>query len=179
MINYACDSIKMKALNIKNSDLYLDSKLVNILDFDSKKLSAWDVGTKGFCIHYTEYDNHVLYLVLDNLKDFIEVNDGRKYLTMIFSSDASETRRANKVNEVSDDQNLMYENVWEGIKKVIDNGVDDFSKDYGVIMFDSVDDVVGMINISSMTVIIGSVLCKDNCFYPQIHLNYCSYDVKA
>ena len=101
----------MKALNIKNSDLYLDSKLVNILDFDSEKLSAWDVGTKGFCIHYTEYDNHAFYLVLDNLKGFIEVNDGRKYLTMIFSSDASETRRASKVNEVSDDQNLMYDNV--------------------------------------------------------------------
>ena len=155
------------------------------------RLSAWDVGTKDFCIHYIEYDNHVFYLVLDNLKGFIEVNDGRKYLTMIFSSDASETSRANKVNEVrdasetsrvnkvSDDQKLMYDNVWEGIKKDIDNGVDDFSKDYGVIMFDSVDDVVGMVSISSMTVIIRSVLCKDNCFYPQIHLNYCSYDVKV
>ena len=166
----------MKTLNIKNSDRYLNSKLVNILDFDSKKLSAWDVGTKDFCIYYIEYDNHVFYLVLDNLKGFIEVNDGRKYLTMIFWSDASETSTA---NNVSDDQKLMYDNAWEEIKKVIDNGVDDFSEDYGVIMFDSVDDVVGMINISSMTVIIRSVFCKDNCFYPQIHLNYCSYDVKA
>ena len=166
----------MKTLNIKNSDRYLNSKLVNILDFDSKKLSAWDVGTKDFCIYYIEYDNHVFYLVLDNLKGFIEVNDGRKYLTMIFWSDASETSTA---NNVSDDQKLMYDNAWEGIKKVIDNGVDDFSEDYGVIMFDSIDDVVGMINISSMTVIIRSVFCKDNCFYPQIHLNYCSYDVKA
>ena len=166
----------MKTLNIKNSDRYLNSKLVNILDFDSKKLSAWDVGTKDFCIYYIEYDNHVFYLVLDNLKGFIEVNDGRKYLTMIFWSDASETSTA---NNVSDDQKLMYDNAWEGIKRVIDNGVDDFSEDYGVIMFDSVDDVVGMINISSMTVIIRSVFCKDNCFYPQIHLNYCSYDVKA
>ena len=79
----------------------------------------------------------------------------------------------------SEDQKLMYDSVWKGIIKVIDNGVDDFSKDYGVIMFDSVDHVVGMINISSMTVIIRSVLCKDNCFYTQIHLNYCSYNVKA
>ena len=97
-------------------------------------MSAWDVGTKDFCIHYIEYDNHVFYLVLDNLKGFIEVNDGRKYLTMIFSSDASETSTATKMNEVSDDQKLMYDNVWEGIKKVIDNGVNDFSKDYGVII---------------------------------------------
>ena len=152
----------MKVLNIKNSDPYLNSKLVNIADFNSKKLSAWDVGTKDFCIHSIEHDDHVFYLVLDNLKGFIEVNDGRKYLTMIFSSE---------------DQKLMYDSVWEGIKKVIDNGIDDCSKDYGVIMFDSVDDVVGMINISSMTVITRSVLCKNNCFYPQIHLNHCSYDI--
>ena len=30
----------MKMLNIKNSDPYLNSKLVNIVDFSSKKLSA-------------------------------------------------------------------------------------------------------------------------------------------
>ena len=49
----------MKTLNIKNSDPYLNSKLVNIVDFSSKKLSAWDVGTKDFCIHYIEYDEYV------------------------------------------------------------------------------------------------------------------------
>ena len=152
----------MKVLNIKNSDPYSNSKFVNIVDFSSKKLSAWDVGTKDFCIHYIEYDDHVFYLVLDNLKGFIEVNDGRKCLKMIFSSE---------------DQKLMYDSVWKGIKKVIDNGIDDFSKNYGIIMFDSVEDVVGMMNISFMTVIKRSVLCKDSCFYPQIHLNYCSYDI--
>ena len=90
----------MKVLNIKNSDPYLNSKFVNIVDFSSKKLSAWDVGIKDFCIHYIEYDDHVFYLVLDNLKGFIEVNDGRKCLTMIFSSE---------------DQKLMYDCVWKGI----------------------------------------------------------------
>ena len=60
----------MKVLNIKNSDPYLNSKFVNIVDFSSKKLSAWDVGIKDFCIHYIEYDDHVFYLVLDNLKGF-------------------------------------------------------------------------------------------------------------
>ena len=140
--------------------------MVNIVDFSSKTLSAWDVRTKDFCIHYIKYDEHVFYLVLDSLKGFTEVDDGIKYLTMIF---------------LSEDQKMMYDSVCgkELKESLIMVLIDDFSKDYGVIMFDSVDDVVGMINISSMTVIIRSALCKDNCFYPQIHLNYCSYDVKA
>ena len=88
----------------------------------------------------------------------------------------------------------MYTRVWEEIKKVINkvinkvadtcsalvstsrNKLDDFSKDYSVIMFESDDDVNSMINIRSLTIIIRSVLCKDNNFYPQIYLNYCSYD---
>ena len=88
----------------------------------------------------------------------------------------------------------MYTRVWEEIKKVINkvinkvadtccalvstsrNKLDDFSKDYSVIMFESDDDVISMINIRSLTIIIRSVLCKDNNFYPQIYLNYCSYD---
>ena len=45
-------------------------------------------------------------------------------------------------------------------------------------MFDS-DDVLplnSMINIRSLTIIITSVLRKDNNFYPQTYLKYCSYD---
>ena len=45
-------------------------------------------------------------------------------------------------------------------------------------MFDSDDDLPlnSMINIRSLTIIIRSVLSKDNNFYPQIYLNYCSYN---
>ena len=47
-----------------------------------------------------------------------------------------------------------------------------------VVMF-NYDDVLplnSMINIRSLTIIIESVLHKDNNFYPQIYLNYCSYE---
>ena len=77
---------------------------------------------------------------------------------------------------------MMYTRIWEEIKKVInevsDNKLGDCSKDYSVIMFDSADVLTlnSMINIRSLTIIIKSVLSKDNNFYPQIYLNYCSYD---
>ena len=44
-------------------------------------------------------------------------------------------------------------------------------------MFESDDDISGMIDISSMTVIIKAVLKDSGVFYPQICLNYCAYDV--
>ena len=67
----------MNMLNIKNSNPYLNSKLVNILDFDPKKSSVWDVGTEELCIHYIEYNGYVFYLVIYNLKGFIEENSGK------------------------------------------------------------------------------------------------------
>ena len=67
------------------------------------------------------------------------------------------------------------------------NKLDDYSKDYSVIMFESdggraeceARDVLSlnsMINICSLKIIIRSVFHSDNNFYPQIYLNYCLYD---
>ena len=44
-------------------------------------------------------------------------------------------------------------------------------------MFESDNDVSGMIDIGSMTVIIKPVLKDSGVFYPQICSNYCAYDV--
>ena len=81
----------------------------------------------------------------------------------------------------SKSQKMMYARIWEEVLKVInevaDNKLGDYSKDYSVITIDS-DDVLllnSMINIRSLTIIIKSVLSKDNNFYPQIYLNYYLY----
>ena len=67
-------------------------------------------------------------VVIDDLKGYFKENDGNKYLTIIFTSEC---------------QKLMYTRVWEEIKKVInkvaDNKLGDYSKNYGVIRFDSND----------------------------------------
>ena len=155
------------SLNIKNNNLYLFAKLVNILEFNPKGLNIQKEGTDEIGIYYIDYNKNPFYLVIDNIKGYVEENDYNKYLTMIF------TRKSQK---------MMYTRIWEETKKVInkvaDNELGDYSKDYSVIMFDS-DDVLplnSMINILSLTIIIKSVLRKDNNFYPQIYLNYCSYD---
>ena len=68
---------------------------------------------------------------------------------------------------------MIYTRIWEEIKKAInevaDNKLNDYSRDYSVIMFNS-DDALHlnyMINIRYLTIIIRSVLNKDNNFYPN------------
>ena len=76
---------------------------------------------------------------------------------------------------LKENQRLMYDRVWEKIKKLCK--ADTFGKSYNVIMFESDEDVVGVFNISSVTIIIKAVLNNSGVFYPQICLNYCAYAV--
>ena len=158
----------MKSLSIKNNSSYLAPvKLVNLLDFSADKLSISTVGAEDLCIFYIYYDTQPLFLVVDNLKGFIEDsrgNDGKKYLTLEF---------------LSHYQKSMYLKVFDEIKKAIDNFVsskiDDFATDCSVIMFDD-GDISSTIDIKSVTLIIMTVFINDGCYYSQVTLNYCSYN---
>ena len=155
----------MISIDIENRLFTLFAKLVNIFDFNSKRLSIEKARSGEICIYYIKYDKDPFYLVIDNLKGYFEPNDDNKYLTMIFTSKS---------------QKMMYTRIWEEIKKVI-NEVDEFSnydKNYDVISFGT-DDMLSLnsiINIYSMTIIIKSRFKDNNKFYPQIYLANCRYN---
>ena len=108
----------MKSLSIKNSSTYYPPvKLVNLIDFDPKKLGVNVVGSDELRIYYVTYNNAPFYLVVDDVKGFIEENSGAKYLTVSFRS-----------------KNFMYDNLWKEIGRLY-GVVNDFDKDYNVIMF--------------------------------------------
>ena len=144
----------MKSLSIKNSSTYYPPvKLVNLMDFDPKKL-----GSDELSIYYVTYDNAPFYLVVDEVKGFTEENSGAKYLTVSFRG-----------------KKFMYDNSWKEIGKLC-GVVNDFDKDYNVIMFESDDDVSGMINISTMTIIVKAVFKDGVNYFPQACLRYCKYE---
>ena len=116
------------------------------------------VGTEELSIYYVKYDDAPFYLVVDDVRGFVEKNSGAKYLTVSFLN-----------------KNFMYDRVWKEIGRLCEV-VDDFDKDYSIIMFKSSDDVVGMINNSTITIIVKAVFNGTN-YFPQVCLNYCSYDV--
>ena len=90
----------MISIDIKNRSFTLFAKLVNIFDFDSKRLSIEKARISETCICYIKYDKDPFYLVIDNLKGYFEQNDDNKYLTMIFTSKS---------------QKMMYTRIWEEI----------------------------------------------------------------
>ena len=154
----------MISLDIKNRLFTLFAKVVNIFDFNSKRLSIEKEGSGEICIYYINYNKNPFCLVIDDVKAYFEENNNNKYLTMIFKSKS---------------QKMLYTRIWEEIKNVI-NEVDEFSnydKNYDVISFDT-DDILSLnsiINIYPITIIIKSVF-KDNKFYPQIHLTNCMHN---
>ena len=132
--------------------------MVNLIDFNPKNLSIDCVGTEELGIYYVKYDDAPFYLVVDDVKGFIEEISGAKYLTVSFL-----------------DKNFIYDSLWKEIGKLC-GVVNDFDKDYNVIMFESSDDVRGMINISTMTVIVKAVFKDGDNYFPQVCLNYCKYE---
>ena len=150
---------KMKSLSIKNSGTYYPPvKLVNLMEFNPEKLGINVVGSDELSIYYITYDNDPFYLVADDVRGFIEENSGAKYVTFSLRN-----------------KNYVCDNLWKEIKKLC-GVVNDFDKDYNVIMFESDDDVSGMINISSMTIIVKAIFKDGANYFPQVCLSYCKYE---
>ena len=94
----------MISIDIKNRLFKLFAKVVNILEFNSKRLNIEKAGSGETCIYYIKYDKDPFYLVIDDLKGYFEQNDDNKYLTMIFTSKS---------------QKMMYARIWKEIKNLL------------------------------------------------------------
>ena len=157
--------------------------MVNILDFNSKKLSIEKVcaiNDELERIYYVKYDNNPFYLIIDDFKGYF------KYSKEKDTAELSSLERRKELEFIIEDQRKtkVYNQIWDKIKELI-NSVDgvnfefsDYFRDHGVIRFDTDDTLPldAMISVYSMTVIIRSVYktCCDR-FYPQIHLANCIY----
>ena len=164
----------MISIKIKNPLFTYYSRLLNILDFNPKKLSiekVCDINDKLERIYYVKYDKDPFYLIIDDLKGYFKYSKekDRKELEFII-----EDQRQAKI----------YNQIWDKIKELINSvdgvnfGFSDYFRDHGVIRFDTDDTlpIDAMLSIYFMTVVIRSVY-KTCCnrFYPQIHLANCIY----
>ena len=68
----------MISINIKNRLFTLFGKVVNIFEFNSKRLSIREAGSGETCIYYIDYGKDPFYLVIDDLKGYFEENDDNK-----------------------------------------------------------------------------------------------------
>ena len=157
--------------------------MVNILDFNSEKLSIEKVcaiNDELEHIYYVKYNNNSFYLVIDDLKGYF------KYSKEEDTAELSSLERRKKLEFIVEDQRKkkIYNQTWDKIKELINSvdgvnfGFSDYFGDHGVIRFDTDDTLPldAMVNIYSMTIIIRSVYSNYyDRFYPQIHLANCIY----
>ena len=156
----------MISIKIKDPIFTYRAKLINILDFNPKKLSIEKVcaiNDELERIYYIKYGGDPFYLVIDDLKGYFKYSEEKE---LKFIMDDQKKRK-------------NYNQIWNKIKELI-NIIDcigfrfyDYSRDCNVIRFDT-DDTLPldtMISVYSMTIVIKSVYrtCLDR-FYLQIDL---------
>ena len=79
---------------------------------------------------------------------------------------------------VNNDQQNKYYRVWKEILKIINGGHGELKSRKEIRLFAIHDLSMGYVfKIHSMTIVIRSLIEKDNKFYPEISLNHCSYEI--
>ena len=152
---------KVKELKIDSTLWAAPAKLINLLDFKPEKLSFKTENDKSSTIitHQVRYENGGFYLTIDNIKEYFSFNK-TVLLNMIFSND---------------DQKNKYHQVWKEIFKIVDNGNGELNLHGKIVLSDSDIPTDEIIKIPSITIVIKSILEKNNKFYLELALNHLSY----
>ena len=135
----------------------------NLLDFKPEKLSIKTKNDESSTIitHQVRYENGGFYLTIDNIKGYFSFsNNNMVVLNMIFSND---------------DQKNKYHQVWKEIFKIIDNGNGELKLHEKIVLSDSDILTDKIIKIPSITIVIKSLLRKNNKYYLELSLNHLSY----
>ena len=157
---------KIKELKIDSTLWPTPSKLVNLLDFKPDKISIkTESNTKNdIKVHKARYENGGFYLIIDNLEGYFDFSNNVGSLNMLF---------------VDNDQQKKYYQVWKEILKIINGGCNELNSSKEIRLFHNDLPIGYAFKIHSITIVIRSLIEKDNKFYPQISLNHCSYEIKA
>ena len=148
----------IRELKIDSTLWATPAKLVNLLDFKPENLSIKTENDNLIktITHQVRYENGGLYLTIDNLKgyfNFIDNSTTNVVLNMIFSND---------------DRKNKYHQKWKEIFKIVDNGNGELKLHEKIVLSDSDIPTDEIIKISSVTIIIKSLIEKNNEFYLEL-----------
>ena len=78
----------------------------------------------------------------------------------------------------NNDQQNKYHQVWKEILKIINRGHGELKLHEKIRLFDNDLPIEHMFKITSITIVIKSLIEKNNKFYLEISLNHCLYETK-
>ena len=157
---------KVKELKIDSTLWATPSKIVNLPDFKPEKLS---IETKSntnndIKVHNVRYENGGFYLTIDNLRGYFNFSNSLGTLSMLFANN---------------DQQNKYHQVWKEILKIINGGHGKLKLHEKIRLFDNDLPVEHVFKIPSITIVIRSLIEKNNKFYLEISLNHCLYEISS
>ena len=79
----------------------------------------------------------------------------------------------------NDDQQNKYHQVWKEILKIINGGNDELKLLKKIKIIDSDLPIEHVFKIPSITIVIKSLIEKNNKFYLELSLNHCLYKIKS
>ena len=163
-----------KQINLKNRSYYFwnDQSWINNFDaknleLDKKSVMDMNIYYIGYVTKKTEYNiNSVnpLYLFINELDGFIDEKNRNKYLNITLT-------------DSNNDVLIEYAEVSNGIKnqirKINNDSVVEYDKDYIKIKFDSDDNLPlnKVLTFHAVIIIIRSVFERGGKYYPQIFLD--------
>ena len=160
-------------------ELKIDSKLwtnpkriINLLDFDPKKLSIYtelnsisntpDASSKDLIeVYEVRYDDGGFYSVIDDIKGYFNVDDNVRSIFNII---------------LTDDQKSKYRQVWKKVFKNFNDGNGELILHEKIRLIDSDFPIEKIFKIHSITIVIKSLIKKDNKFYLKLALNRCLFE---
>ena len=157
---------KVRELKVDNTLWATPGKIINSLDFKPEKLS---VETKSntnndIKVHQVRYENGGFYLTIDDVKGYFNFSSNLGILTMIFGND---------------DQKNKYHQIWKVILKIINKENGELRLHEKIKIIDSDLPIEHVFKIPSITIVIKSLIEKNNKFYLEHSLNHCLYEIKS
>ena len=151
---------KLRELKIDSTLWATPAKIVNLLDFKPEKLS---VETKSktnndIKVYQVRYENGSFYLTIDDIRGYFNFSNNLGILIMIFNND---------------NQKNKYHQIWKEILKII-------NKENGeLVLHKKIKIIDSGFKIPSITIVIKSLIEKNNKFYLELSLNHCLHEIKS
>ena len=148
-------------------------RIINLLDFDPKKLGIYtelnsnsntpDASSKDLIeVYEVRYDNGGLYLVIDDIKGYFNIDDNVGSIFNLI---------------LTDDQKNKYHQVLTEIFENVNDGNGELILHEKTRLIDCDFPIEKIFKIHSITIVIKSLIEKDNKFYLELALNRCLFEL--
>ena len=149
------------ALKLNTYKMNNTLSIIKSIKVNTKSIKT-DNDESSIKVHQVRYENGGFYLTINNIKGYFSFGNNMVLLDMIFS----------------DDQKNKYHQVWKEIFKIVhpkELGNEELKIHEKIVLFDGNIPTDKIIKIPSVTIVIKSLLGKNNKFYLELSLNHLSY----